>query len=80
MKNTIENQCQWLQGLKEGARVIVRNSDTWIRPKWKDNALLIQHAENVFVNIDTGDLAHLSKLADLQRPPRFECRPSIFVK
>lgn len=69
MKNTIENQNRWLNDLEEGTKIVAKDG-FWIRPKWANNALLIQYAENVFVNVETGDLAHYSRLSDLENPPR----------
>ena len=77
MKNTKENQWAWLSGLPEGSKIVAKN-EVWIRPKWHKNEYGIRHADTLFVNVDTGELRHFSYLADLEKPPRLSCRPSIF--
>jgi len=78
MKNTVENQCRWMDGLKAGTKIVAKG-DTWIRPKWKSNRLGIKYAESVFLNVNTGDLKHYSRLTDLEKPPRILCHGSVFI-
>jgi len=77
MKNTIENQNRWLNGLEEGTRIMAKGG-IWIRPKWTNNEMLLRHGESIFVNVETGELKHFSRLSDLEKPPRIECYASIF--
>lgn len=71
MDNTLENQWEWLQGEPGGSRIVAHNG-TWIRPHWTSTD------RGDFVNVDTGEVRHYSYLADLEKPPRRECRPTPF--
>ena len=70
LSNAIPDQRNWLFDLPQGVRVVAHNG-VWIHPKWP-NTQYFAH----WVNVDTGEIVLYAYLANEQKPPQLESKPS----